>query len=439
MAPRLYALVFLLACTSSGLPTDPITPDGGPGNGPADTAAADGPASPDAPPAPACGGPGEACCTSNACNSGGCCHAGRCVAEGATCAPLDARCMAGACGTCGGTGQPCCPGQLCTAGGTACIKNFCARCGGQVGEQCCPPPPGSPIGSNGLCSKPTLTCDPATAFCTSCGTPGGACCTGDVCAGGACCFGGNCVGPGQTCGVPSSMAGTCTGGSCSGCGSANQPCCGGGDTATCGPGLTCQDSRCIGCGGTGQTCCPASATRPACNSGNSCGPDNTCGKCGGPGEPCCAGSMCAGGGCCFTGKCVGTGTQCTYEGKSYGSCTGSKCKCGAVGEPCCPGTVENGFQNWTCSDPSASCAEPAGTANVRTCTQCGVVGGPCCSDKSCREKGTSCLAMPPEGYRCRKCGGSGDPCCVQRGVPDPFCDGTLNPGEDPVTHRCTCG
>jgi hypothetical protein len=70
---------------------------------------------------------------------------------------------------------------------------------------------------------------------------------------------------------------------------------------------------------------------------------------------------------------------------------------------------------------------------------CGVVGGPCCSDKTCREKGTACMAQPPEGFRCRKCGGNGEPCCTQRGVPDPFCDNGLPIREDNVAHTCTCG
>jgi hypothetical protein len=208
--------------------------------------------------------------------------------------------------------------------------------------------------------------------------------------------------------------------------------------ATCNLGQTCQDSRCIRCGGAGEACCPASATSQACAAGYGCGSDNTCEKCGGPGERCCSGSTCAAGGCCFTGQCVAPASKCTFESKAYGSCTMGKCACGGVGEPCCPGAVENGVQDWTCSDPSATCSEPAGTGMVRTCTRCGVLGGPCCSDKACRDKGTACLAMQPDGFRCRKCGAAGEPCCRQPGVPEPFCDGSLSRTMDPSTNRCTC-
>jgi hypothetical protein len=293
--------------------------------------------------------------------------------------------------------------------------------------------------ASGICTRSDLVCDPTSAYCTTCGAPGAACCTGNTCGGGACCFGGSCIAPGQTCGQASSLAGTCTGGSCSGCGNVNQPCCGSGYTATCGPGQTCQDSRCIRCGGAGETCCPADATTPACSSGNTCGPDNTCLKCGGAGEACCPGNQCAAGGCCFTDRCVSPGTKCAYEGKTYGTCNETSCGCGSIGQPCCPGAVTYGLPQWRCNDPAASCGEPAGTANVRTCTMCGVVGGPCCSDKTCREKGTSCLAQPPEGFRCRKCGGNGEPCCTQHGVPDPFCDNGLSVREDNFAHTCTCG
>jgi len=326
---------------------------------------------------------------------------------------------------------------MCTASGTGCIRNFCGRCGTQAGEPCCPPPPGSPVGASGVCSKPTLACDPVSAFCKTCGGPGNTCCTGDVCAEGGCCFGGSCVGPGQICGT-SAAAGTCMGGSCSGCGGPNQPCCGKGNTATCTPGNLCQDGKCTPCGHDREVCCPASPAAPACIAGFGCTPDNTCFRCGGPGDPCCPGNKCGGDGCCFTGRCVVAGAKCNFGGQAFGSCTEGRCNCGSVGEPCCPGAFENGLQQYTCNDPSAICNQPAGSGMVRTCTRCGVLGSYCCSDKTCREKGTACLAMQPEGFRCRKCGGPGEPCCRQPGVAEPFCDGALSRTENPATNACTC-
>jgi hypothetical protein len=38
--------------------------------------------------------------------------------------------------------------------------------------------------------------------------------------------------------------------------------------------------------------------------------------------------------------------------------------------------------------------------NVEICYRCGVLGSICCAGKTCAP-GSTCRAMPPEGFRCR--------------------------------------
>jgi hypothetical protein len=52
------------------------------------------------------------------------------------------------------------------------------------------------------------------------------------------------------------------------------------------------------------------------------------------------------------------------------------------------------------ADRDTTCTASVTMPNVERCYRCGVLGSVCCAGKTCAP-GSTCRAMPPEGFRCR--------------------------------------
>ncbi len=119
-----------------------------------------------APPPPACGGIGQACCPDPDSNDQSYDY---CSDKTAVCAPWQG--AHGTCNPCGAAGQGICPSTGCSSG-TVARNNSCQACGG----------PGQPCCSNGCTGGGA--CSAALNYtCTACGGEGLTPCAGNVCTG----------------------------------------------------------------------------------------------------------------------------------------------------------------------------------------------------------------------------------------------------------------